>query len=154
MEGTTFYFEWEPVLMEWLQGGMGSALTFVMSFITLFGEEAVAVGVLVFLYWVWDKEAAVFAGTNVLAGTVLNPVLKNFVLRRRPYFDHPSITCFKPVHEGDIYDIAVDAEGARLKLEVVPRVLSIDQVPCKRVSIEFLALPNLKDQSFVLVWIG
>lgn len=106
MEGTTFFFSWEVPLMEYLQSGMGSALTLVMSVITMFGEEAVAVGILAFLYWVWDKEAAVFAGTNVLVGTVLNPFLKNFALRRRPYFDHPTITCFKPVHEGDIYDIA------------------------------------------------
>lgn len=106
MEGVTFYFDAEVALMEWLQGGMGSVMTLVMSVITLLGEEAVAVGVLGFLYWVWDKEAAVFVGTNVLVGTVVNPFLKNFALRRRPYFDHPQIQCFKPVHAGDIYDIS------------------------------------------------
>ena len=106
MEGVTFYFDAEVALMEWLQGGMGSVMTLVMSVITLLGEEAVAVGVLGFLYWVWDKEAAVFVGTNVLVGTVVNPFLKNFALRRRPYFDHPQIQCFKPVHDGDIYDIS------------------------------------------------
>ena len=106
MEGTVFYFDWEVTLMELLQSGMGSALTLIMSVITLLGEEAVAIGVLVFLYWVWDKEAAVFAGTNVLVGSVFNPFLKNFALRRRPYFDHETIKCLKPVHEGDIYNIS------------------------------------------------
>lgn len=92
--------------MEWLQGGMGSVLTLIASFFTILGEEAVVVGVLGFLYWVWDKDAAVFVGTNVLVGTVVNPFLKNFALRRRPYFDHPQIQCLKPVHDGDIYDIS------------------------------------------------
>ncbi|MBQ4417485.1 MAG: phosphatase PAP2 family protein [Butyrivibrio sp.] len=106
MEGVTFYFDAEVALMEWLQGFMGSVMTPLMSLITLLGEEAVAVGVLGFLYWVWDKDTAVFVGTNVLVGTVVNPFLKNFALRRRPYFDHPQIQCLKPVHDGDIYDIS------------------------------------------------
>ena len=106
MEGVTFYFDTEVALMEFLQSGMGSAMTFVMSLFTMLGEEMVAVGILVFLYWVWDKERAVLIGTNVLVGTVVNPFLKNFALRRRPYFDHPQIQCLKPVHDGDIYDIS------------------------------------------------
>ena len=106
MEGVIFYYDWEVALMEALQGGMGSALTLLMSVFTFFGEEMIAIGVLAFLYWVWDKEAAVFTGTNVLVGTVCNPFLKNFALRRRPYFDNPSIRCLKPVHKGDIYDIS------------------------------------------------
>lgn len=107
MEGVTFYFDFEVALMELLQSCMGAVLTAIASFITLLGEEAVAVGILGFLYWVWNKEAAVFMGTNVLAGTVINPLLKNVALRRRPYFDHTSIRCLKPVHAGDIYDITV-----------------------------------------------
>ena len=106
MEGITFFFEWEVALMELLQGGMGSALTLVMSLLTSFGEEGIAIVTLAFLYWVWDKEAAIYIGTNVLVGTVCNPFLKNFALRRRPYFDNPSIQCLKPVHKGDIYDIS------------------------------------------------
>ncbi|MBR0163105.1 MAG: phosphatase PAP2 family protein [Lachnospiraceae bacterium] len=106
MEGVTFYYAFEPALMEWLQSGMGPVLTAIASILTMCGEEAVVVGILGFLYWVWDKEAAVFMGTNVLVGTVWNPMLKNLALRRRPYFDHPSIRCLKPVHAGDIFDIA------------------------------------------------
>ena len=106
MEGVTFFYEWEVALMEAVQGGMGSAMTLLMSAFTFFGEEMIAIAILAFLYWVWDKEAAVFVGTNVLVGTVCNPFLKNFALRRRPYFDHPSIQCLKPVHAGDLYDIS------------------------------------------------
>ena len=106
MEGSTFYLGFEPALMVFLQGFMGPILTVIMSFFTMLGEEAIVVGILGFLYWVWNKELAIFMGTNVLVGTVWNPLLKNLALRRRPYFDHPDIQCLKPVHEGDIYDIA------------------------------------------------
>ena len=106
MEGTTLYLGFEPALMVFLQSFMGPVLTAIMSFFTMLGEEAIVVGVLAFLYWVWNKELGVFMATNVLVGTVWNPLLKNIALRRRPYFDHPDIQCLKPVHDGDIYDIA------------------------------------------------
>lgn len=106
MEGTTFYLGFEPGLMVALQSIMGSVMTVIMSFFTFLGEEAIVVGILGFLYWVWNKELGIFMGTNVLVGTVWNPLLKNLALRRRPYFDHSDILCLKPVHEGDIYDIA------------------------------------------------
>ena len=107
MEGVTFYLDSEVALMEYLQRSMGPVLTLVASVVTFFGEETLVVVFMGFLYWVWDKEAAEFIGTNVLVGTVVNPFLKNFALRRRPYFDHPSIQCLKPAHAGDIYDISL-----------------------------------------------
>ena len=107
MEGVTFYFAFEPALMIWLQQFMGSVQTAVASFFTVCGEEAVVVGILGFLYWVWNKEMGIFLGTNVLVGTVWNPLFKNMALRRRPYFDHEAIQCLKPVHDGDIRDIAI-----------------------------------------------
>ena len=36
-----------------------------------------------------------------------NPLLKNIVLRRRPYLDHPNVRCLRPVEaDADIPDIS------------------------------------------------
>ena len=107
MEGITFYFEWEVALMEWIQSVMGDAGAAVASVWSMLGEEMVLIAVLGFLYWVYDKENGKYVGTNILVGIVWNPLFKNLVLRRRPYFDNPTIKCLKPVNpDADLYDIA------------------------------------------------
>ena len=105
--GNTFYLTWEPSLMIFLQQYMGPFLTQVASTVTMFGEELILIAVLGFLYWCYDKDYAKFVGTNIVAGTVINPMLKGLALRRRPYFDHEGIKCLRPVESGaDIYDIS------------------------------------------------
>lgn len=105
--GQTFYFDWEVRLIEWIQSWLGPVGTAIASFITLFGEEFMLVAILGYIYWCYDKEFGKFAGMNVFIGLVWNPMLKNIVLRRRPYFDNEGIKCLKPVDSGaDIYDIS------------------------------------------------
>ena len=105
--GNTFYFDWEITLIEWFQSHCSEALITIFSFITLFGEELVMILILGFLYWGYDKKYARFVGTNAVVGVVLNPLVKNVFLRRRPYFDNKTIKCLKPVEaEYDIYDVA------------------------------------------------
>ena len=105
--GNTFFFQWEVSLMIWLQAHMGSFGTTLASFLSEFGEELVCVAVLGFLYWCYDKRFGRFVGLNILVGAVLNPMIKNIFLRRRPYFDTPEIKCLKPIKkDADIYNIA------------------------------------------------
>ncbi|SEQ51388.1 PAP2 superfamily protein [Lachnospiraceae bacterium NE2001] len=107
MTGLTFYFEWEVRLMEWLQSMMGSVAVTLASFITLFGEETVMVLVLAFLYFCYDKEFGKFIGENITLAMVLNPMIKNIFVRRRPYFDNPGVKCLKRVNSSaDQFDIA------------------------------------------------
>ena len=107
MEGLTFYYSWEPLLMEWLQTRLGAFGAAAASFFTMFGEEMLMIVILGFLYWCYDKKAGQFIGTNIMAGILLNPMLKNIALRRRPYFDHPGIKCLRKVDaSADAYDIA------------------------------------------------
>ncbi len=104
--GNTFYLNFEPALMIWLQRYAGTAGTMLAIAATHLGEEAVLVGVLGFVYWCYDKEFGKYVGVNIVTALVCNPMLKNIALRRRPYFDHPQIKCLKPVKSGaDIYDI-------------------------------------------------
>ena len=107
LTGTTFFFDWEVQLMTWLQSHLGSAGAAVASFFSMFGEELICVAVLGFLYWCYDKSFGRRVGLNVLVAITLNPMAKNIVQRRRPYFDHEAIQCLKPVDgSADIYDIA------------------------------------------------
>ena len=108
--GNTFYFTWEPALMQWLQAHMNTFAIYLASFITLFGEEMIMVVVLGFVYWCYDKKMGIYLGTNFCMAGIWNPMLKNIFIRRRPYFDHAGIQCLKPVDSGaDIYDI--NAQG-------------------------------------------
>ena len=94
-------------LMRWLQENLGAVGISIISFFSAFGEELACVAILGFLYWCYDKRFGRFVGLNVLVGIVLNPMIKNIYLRRRPYFDTPEIKCLKPVKkDADIYNIA------------------------------------------------
>lgn len=104
--GNTFYFEFEPILIEWLQETLGNIGASLFSFLTFFGESGVIVGIIAVFYLGFDKELGKAVGINAACAAAWNPLIKNIALRRRPYFDHPGIKCLKPVSQGDIYDIS------------------------------------------------
>lgn len=107
MVGTSFCFEWEVNLIEWLQTYIGDFGIKLSSFFSLFGEETLILLVFFTMYWCVNKQAAKIMGTNLLIALVLNPFIKNLVLRRRPYMDNARIQCLKPVEsDADLYDIA------------------------------------------------
>ena len=106
--GNTFYLPFEPVLMQWMQGVVGEGGAKAISNFSALGEEVALVLILGFLYWCLDKEFGIFVGTNAAIGIVLNPLIKNIALRRRPYMVHEGIKCFRPIDpSGDIYDISL-----------------------------------------------
>ena len=105
--GNSFFYDWEVSLIVWLQAHMGSLGTSIASFLSAFGEELACVAVIGFLYWCYDKRFGRYVGLNVLVGIVVNPMVKNIFVRRRPYFDNPEIQCLKPVDKSaDIYNIS------------------------------------------------
>ncbi len=105
--GNTFYFDWEVSLMVFLQAHMGSISTAIASFFTLFGEEMILILVMGFCYWCYDKRLGIRIGINLCLVSCWGSMIKNVVLRRRPYFDNEGISCLKAVDSSaDIYDIA------------------------------------------------
>lgn len=107
MNGNTFYFLWEVSLIEWLQSWLGTVGIAVASAFTMLGEDLVCVAVIGFLYWCWDKSLGKHVGINLLYAVTLSGMIKNIVLRRRPYFDNEGIKCLKNVDSSaDIYDIS------------------------------------------------
>ncbi len=105
--GSTFYFEWEPKLMEWLQSHIGSFGTAFFSFWAEFGEEMVLVAVMCILYYIYDKNVAKYVARRFMVAACGLACIKNAVCRLRPYMVHSNIKCLKPVDsKADIYDIA------------------------------------------------
>ena len=86
--GAILYFDWEMQLMEWLQDHIGtSGFGFwLLSNLSAFGEQLLLVVIMGFLYWGLNKEFGKYIGLNVLIVNVWNPMIKNVVMRLRPYF--------------------------------------------------------------------
>lgn len=103
-----FCFAWEISLMEWLQSLFSGPIAVkFFPFFSACGEELACIGILGFFYWGLNKEIGKYLGLNLAVSNVWNPMIKNVVLRVRPYFTHTSIKVLKPVDAGaDIMDIA------------------------------------------------
>ena len=105
--GNDFCFAWEIKLMAAIQQHLAPWAVGFFKIITEFGDATFLVAILGFIYWAYNKEMGKKVGIVLLVSTFLNPMIKDIFLRRRPYFDHPEVTCLKKVSsEGDLYDIA------------------------------------------------
>jgi len=105
MEGVAFFFSWEVSLIEWLQANLSNAGVAILSFFSMFGEELVLIFVMGLFYWCFDKKLGKTVGLSVLAGLTWGSMIKNVVLRRRPYFDHEKIRLLREIEKGaDIHD--------------------------------------------------
>lgn len=113
LSGNTFFLSWEVDLMEWLQTHLGDAWISFMSFFSLFGEELPLILIVGFVYWSYDKNLGRKVGLTAIMGLIWNTMIKNIVMRRRPYFDHENVNILRIVEpEADIYDIS--AQGYSL----------------------------------------
>lgn len=107
MDGNTFYYWFEPRIMEWLQRTLGEFGGTLARFFTLFGEEMILIAILGFIYWCWNKEYGKIIGVNIVTGICASILLKNVVLRKRPYMVHDNIKCLKPINDNaDASDIS------------------------------------------------
>ena len=101
----SFYYEWEMELIRWLQAHLGTAGTALAAFFTMFGEELAVVAAVGLIYWCLDKKLGRSVGLALLTGMAVNPMIKNIVMRPRPYIADSSVQCLRPVNPGaDIYD--------------------------------------------------
>ncbi len=109
LTGASFFFDWEVQLMEWLQEHIGSSGFgfWLLSNLSAFGEQLLLVVIMGFLYWGLNKKFGKYVGLNVLMVNVWNPMIKNIVLRLRPYMVSDSIKPLRLVDENaDAMDVA------------------------------------------------
>ena len=107
LTGNTFYFRFEVALMEWIQSILGPTGAGIVSSFSVLGEEFFLILVLGFSYWCYDKKTGERIGSVMVLGTIVNPLIKNIFWRRRPYFDHEAIKCYRPIDKThDLYDIS------------------------------------------------
>ena len=88
MNGNIFYFPWEPELIIWMQstmGKIGEIAARVMSFI---GGETFSLLILIAILFCYRKEAGKRCACSVLMAGIWFPMVKNVVLRVRPYMAH------------------------------------------------------------------
>ncbi|MBR5641778.1 MAG: phosphatase PAP2 family protein [Firmicutes bacterium] len=108
--GNYLYYDWEMLLMEWLQSHLPTSgpVFWLLSNLSAFGEQLLLVAIMGFLYWGLNKEFGKYLGLNVLVANVWVPMIKNVVLRLRPYFvEGYNVKILRLVDSGaDPYDVA------------------------------------------------
>ena len=106
LPGYGFAFPFESALMAWLQSFFGASGIKFISLFSFAGAELTVV-FFGFLYWSYDKKMGKYVGLNILMALVWHPMIKNIVMRRRPYFDYEDIDIYLPPDSNaDIYDIS------------------------------------------------
>jgi len=105
--GNTFFWDWEISLMAWIQSHLNEFGVNAASFFTQFGEPLIIIMICGFFYWGLDKKYGKYMMLNLFSVTLFGAMIKNIAIRRRPYFDHESINCLRPVESGDINNISL-----------------------------------------------
>ena len=87
--GNVFYFDWEVNLIEWLQKAAGSVVQTIAKAMTFIGGETVTLLILIIVLFCYKKEAGKRCGFTMVAASMWYPMIKNIVMRVRPYMAHP-----------------------------------------------------------------
>ena len=86
--GNVFYFDWEVKLIEWLQRTAGPVVEGITKVLSFIGGETVMLAVLIGMLFCYKKEAGKRCALTVLTASMWFPMIKNVVLRIRPYIAH------------------------------------------------------------------
>ena len=104
--GNAFYFDWEVSLIVWMQRSLGRFGMAVSDFFSTIGGETVSVVILLIVIFCWSKEAGKRCGLAILGATVWFPMVKNIILRPRPYMVHPEVEIHQiPEPDADLMDV-------------------------------------------------
>ena len=86
--GNVFYFDWEVSLIEWVQNTMGSVGTALAKVFSFIGGETFSLLLLIVMLFCYKKAAGKRVAMTVLTASMWFPMIKNIVLRVRPYMVH------------------------------------------------------------------
>lgn len=111
VQGYTFFFDWEPELIQNLQQGagtVGKALTRVFAFI---GDQPFTIIVLMVVLFLWRKESGKRLVIPVMTATLGFAMVKNLFFRLRPYMAHPDKIAIWQLPETDAAPMDVLQQG-------------------------------------------
>ena len=111
MDGVTFFFDFEPELMIWIQKFLGDAAYYIGAAMSELGNQTLMICMLGFIYWSFDKELGKRIGVSIVTAIAINPLVKNIVLRRRPYMDHAAIKCLQAPTDSNYDNFDIAAQG-------------------------------------------
>lgn len=98
--------QWEIELIQAMQAHFSSGLILLSKMFTLMGQEYPLVLIVLIFYYCIDKKFGKRLCVQLLTTLVWVPLIKNLVLRVRPYFAHPEIDILIPaVPTADPYDM-------------------------------------------------
>ena len=109
--GNVFYFNWEVDLIEWLQKTAGSVGQAVSKAVTFVGGETVTLLILLIMLFCYNKEAGKRCGFTIVAASMWYPMIKNIVMRVRPYMAHPERVDALAVVEADADSMDILQQG-------------------------------------------
>ncbi len=86
--GNVFYFQWEVDLIQWVQNTMGSVGTALAKVFSFIGGETMSLLLLIIMLFCYRKASGKRVALTVLTASMWFPMIKNIVLRIRPYMAH------------------------------------------------------------------
>ena len=99
--GNVFYFDWEVSLIEWVQNAMGSVGTALARLFSFIGGETISLLLIIIMLFCYKKTAGKRVAMTVLTASMWFPMIKNIVLRVRPYMAHKDSIKVLQVVEAD-----------------------------------------------------
>ncbi len=108
--GNTFAWAFEYSLIHFLQSALSDTALSVIALFSVFGEAVLLVAAAGFFYWGYDKELGRSLALSALAVTVWGPMIKNAVMRLRPYFTDEGIAALRVTdRSADLYDVSAQS---------------------------------------------
>lgn len=111
MLGNVFYFQWEVDLITWLQQNMGKVGEFAARAFSFIGGETVSLLLIIIMLFCYKKEAGKRVALTVLTASIWFPMIKNVVLRVRPYMVHKDQIKVLQVVEADADPFDIVQQG-------------------------------------------
>ena len=109
--GNVFYFQWEVDLIQWVQETMGSAGTALAKVFSFVGGETMSLLLLIVMLFCYRKAAGKRVALTVLTASMWFPMIKNIVLRVRPYMAHKESIKVLQVVEADADPMDIIQQG-------------------------------------------
>ena len=109
--GNVFYFDWEVNLIEWIQTNMGKVGETASKVLSFIGGETFSLLLVIALVFCFRKEVGKRCACSVLIASVWFPMIKNVVLRVRPYMAHPDRIKVLQVVESDADPMDIVQQG-------------------------------------------